>query len=257
MATGMKGLAGYLWLLPLLGCHLVPGEEVLSQVAFVQRSLNSSEQGPGEFMFDWDGDEIFHVDLEDKETVWRLPQFQEFTGFQAEGALGNIAVLRSNLDILMRRSNYTPAQNVPPKVMVYPEKPVVLGEPNVLICLANEFSPPVINLTWWKNGQKVKNQEKEIDFYPNVDNSFRRFSYLPFVPDPEDIYYCRVEHWGLAQPLTKEWNTNMPKPLPETAENVACGLGLAVGIAGIVLGTVLIFRSRRKHDEDNFRRGPL
>ncbi|KAL8213566.1 UNVERIFIED_CONTAM: hypothetical protein K2H54_066834 [Gekko kuhli] len=253
----MKGLAGYLCLpllLPLLGGRLVAAEEVLSQVAFVQRSL-TSEKGPGEFMFDFDGDEIFHVDLERKETVWRLPQFQEFTSFQAEGAQGNIAVLRSNLDILMRRSNNTPAENVPPKVTVYPEKPVVLGEPNVLICLANEFSPPVIGLTWLKNGQEVKATE-ETDFYPNTDNSFRKFSYLTFVPNAEDIYYCRVEHWGLAQPLSKEWNINMPEPLPETAENVICGLGLAVGIVGIIVGTVLIIKSRQK-DEGNFRRRPM
>lgn len=76
----------------------------------MQRSL-SSEKGPGEFMFNFDGDEIFHVDLERKETIWRLPQFGEFASFQAEGAQGNMAVLRSNLGILMHRSNNTPAQN--------------------------------------------------------------------------------------------------------------------------------------------------
>ncbi|XP_054832055.1 HLA class II histocompatibility antigen, DR alpha chain-like isoform X2 [Eublepharis macularius] len=255
MAAGMGGLAGYLWLLSFLGGHLAAAEDVLSQVAFVQRSLDS-DKGPSEFMFDFDGDEIFHVDLEQKETVWRLPQFQEFTSFQAEGAQGNIAVLRSNLDILMKRSNYTPAQNVAPKVTVYPEKPVALGEPNMLICLADEFSPPVIHLSWWKNGQEVADHVEETDFYPNTDNSFRKFSYLPFVPDAEDIYYCRVEHWGLAQPLTKEWNTNMPEPLPETGANVVCGLGLAVGIMGIIAGTVLIIKSRQRN-EANFRRRPM
>nr|XP_056723245.1 HLA class II histocompatibility antigen, DR alpha chain-like [Euleptes europaea] len=244
-----------LLLLPLLGGRLgVPAEEVLSQVAFVQRTLSSEE--PSEFMFDFDGDEIFHVNLENKTVSWRLPQFQEFTSFQAEGAQGNIAVLRSNLDILMRRSNYTPAENVPPKVTVYPEKPVSLGDPNMLVCLANGFSPPVISLTWKKNGQEVK-AAYETDFYPNTDNSFRRFSYLTFVPNPEDIYYCEVEHWGLAQPLTKEWNTNMPEPLPETAENVVCGLGLAMAIVGIIVGTILILKSRQNNDEAHFRRRPL
>ncbi|XP_060119589.1 mamu class II histocompatibility antigen, DR alpha chain-like [Heteronotia binoei] len=245
-------MAQSLWLpLPL---SLLTAEEVLSQVAFVQRSL-TSEQGPSEFMFDFDGDEIFHVDLDRKVTVWRLPQFSEFTSFQAEGAQGNIAVLRSNLDILMRRSNNTPVENVAPKVMVYPEKPAVLEEPNVLICRANGFSPPVIRMTWMKNGEEVKATE-ETDFYPNTDNSFRKFSYLTFVPKAEDIYYCQVDHWGLAQPLTKEWNANMPEPLPETAENVVCGLGLAVGIVGIIVGTVLVIKSRQKK-EDNFRRGPM
>ncbi|XP_048345471.1 HLA class II histocompatibility antigen, DR alpha chain-like isoform X2 [Sphaerodactylus townsendi] len=258
----MGGLAGFQWvLLPLLGVYLVASvgsEEVLSQVAFVQRGL-SAEKGPDgggdEFMFDFQGDEIFHVDLGHKETVWRLPQFQTFTSFQAEGAQGNIAVLRSNLQTLMKRSNFTPAENVPPQVTVYPKDPVALGEPNLLVCLADGFSPPVINMTWLKNGEVVKPGE-ETDFYPKADNSFRRFSYLAFVPDPEDIYYCRVEHWGLAQPLTKEWNTNVPEPLPETAENVVCGLGLAVGIVGIIVGTVLIFKSRQRN-EGNYRQRPL
>ncbi|XP_054831378.1 HLA class II histocompatibility antigen, DR alpha chain-like [Eublepharis macularius] len=241
---------------PLLSLLPRAAEDVLSQVEFVLRG-RSSEQGPGEYLFEFNSNnEIFHVDLEKKETVWRLPQFQEFTGFQAEGALANIATDRHNLDILMSRSNYTPAQNVPPKVMVYSEKPVELGEPNVLICLADEFSPPVVKLTWLKNGQKVEEHVQESVFYPSRDNTFCRFSYLPFIPDAEDVYYCRVEHWGLAQPLTKEWNANMAEPLPKTGRKVVCGLGLAVGIVGIIVGTVLIIKSRQM-DEANLRRRPM
>ncbi|XP_054832751.1 mamu class II histocompatibility antigen, DR alpha chain-like [Eublepharis macularius] len=119
----------------------------------------------------------------------------------------------------------TAATSIPPKVTLYPERPVELGEPNMLVCLADEFSPPVVKLTWLKNGQEVEAGMEETDFYPRTDNAFRKFSYLPFVPEAEDIYYCRVEHWGLAQPLTKEWNANMAEPLPETGENVVCGLG--------------------------------
>ncbi|KAL8213539.1 UNVERIFIED_CONTAM: hypothetical protein K2H54_066507 [Gekko kuhli] len=226
----MRVLAGYLWLLPpLLGGHLVPAEDVLSQVAFAQRSL-TAEKGPGEYM--------------------------EFARFQAERVPGDMAILRSNLDIIMRRSNYTPAQNVPPKVTVYPEKPAELGEPNILICLANEFSPPVISLTWVKNGQEVKDQVEETDFYPSTDNSFRKFSYLTFIPNTEDIYYCRVEHWGLAQPLTKEWNADMSETLPETEANVVCGLGLVVGIVGIIVGTVFLIKNQRQSNEANFHRRP-
>nr|XP_056709325.1 mamu class II histocompatibility antigen, DR alpha chain-like [Euleptes europaea] len=254
----MGGLAGSLWLLlPLLGGRLgVPAMDVTSQMAFVQRSL-SSAKGPGEYMYEINGDEVFHVDLEQKKTVWRLPQFPEYSSFEAEGALTNIAVLRQNLNILMQRTNNTPAQNVPPKVTVYPEKPVALGEPNVLICLANEFSPPVISLTWLKNGQQVKDSVQETDFYPSTDYSFRKFSYLTFVPEAEDIYYCRVEHWGLAQPLTKEWNADMDKPLPETAENVVFGLGLVVGIMGIIMGIVFTIKSRQMNEANLRRRRPM
>ncbi|KAL8213537.1 UNVERIFIED_CONTAM: hypothetical protein K2H54_066497 [Gekko kuhli] len=256
MAKGMKGLAGYLWLLLLLllGVHLVAAEEVLTQVEVMQRSLASGKE-LGEFTFDWGGDEIFHVDMERKETVWRLPQFGKVVGFQAEGVLANLALLHNEVDVFVSLTNSTPAQNVPPKVTLYPEKPVELGEPNVLVCLANEFSPSIISLTWLKNGQEVKAVD-ETDFYPSTDNSFRKFSYLTFVPNAEDIYYCRVEHGGLAQPLTREWNADMAEPHPETAESVVCGLGLAVGIVGIIVGTVFFIKGRR-NNEANFRRRPM
>lgn len=65
----------------------------------------------GEFMFDFDGDEIFHVDIQNRETVWRLKEFGTFASFEAQGALANIAVDKANLEIMMKRSNYTPNTN--------------------------------------------------------------------------------------------------------------------------------------------------
>ncbi|XP_007445245.1 mamu class II histocompatibility antigen, DR alpha chain, partial [Python bivittatus] len=226
-----------------------------SQVAFVQRPRQNTSSS-SEFMFEFDDDEIFHVDLQQKQTVWRLPEFGEVTSFQAEGAQGNIAVLRSNLDILIKRSNETPATNVPPKLMVYPEKAVEVGEPNILICMADDFSPPVLKMSWLKNGQPVTDRVQTMDYYPKKNNAFRRFSYLPFIPTLQDDYTCQVEHWGLKQPLAKIWNPNIPEPLPETTENVVCALGLAVGIIGIVTGTILGVKSKRKN-EATYRRGAL
>ncbi|KAL8213529.1 UNVERIFIED_CONTAM: hypothetical protein K2H54_066429 [Gekko kuhli] len=254
METGMGGLAGNLWLvlLPLLGGHLVAAENMLLQVNFVQRSL-TSEQGPGGFTYDIDREEVFHVDLDHKDVVWRLPQFQDFTTFPAVIVLRNFAILRSGLDMLMRLSNNTPVENVPPMVTLYPEKLAELGEPNVLICMADGFLPPVINLTWVKNGQEVKATE-ETDFYPNTDHSFRKFTYLTFVPNAEDIYYCRVEHWGLAQPLTKEWNLDMAESLPETVANVVCGLGLSLGILGIIMGTIFLIKNQRNNEANSRQR---
>uniref|UniRef100_A0A674K2J3 Ig-like domain-containing protein n=1 Tax=Terrapene triunguis TaxID=2587831 RepID=A0A674K2J3_9SAUR len=177
---------------------------MLSQVGFYQRT-DPAQQETGEFMFEFDQDEIFYVDLERKETVWRLPDFGKFTSFEAQGALGNMAVLKKNMEIIIQRSNRTRAQNVPPEVTVFPEDPVELGEPNVLICFVDKFSPPVLRMTWLKNGQEVTEGVSETDFYPRPDNSFRKFSYLPFLPSQGDFYDCRVEHWGLPEPFTKHW----------------------------------------------------
>lgn len=62
-------------------------------------------------MFDFDGDEIFHVDLKNQQTVWRLEEFGQYASFEAPGALANIAVDKANLEIIMKRSNHTAGAN--------------------------------------------------------------------------------------------------------------------------------------------------
>uniref|UniRef100_A0A674JYF1 Ig-like domain-containing protein n=1 Tax=Terrapene triunguis TaxID=2587831 RepID=A0A674JYF1_9SAUR len=220
----------------------------LALVGFYQRT-DPAQQETGEFMFEFDQDEIFYVDLERKETVWRLPDFGKFTSFEAQGALGNMAGGRE-WDPL------TPVSPVPPEVTVFPEDPVELGEPNVLICFVDKFSPPVLRMTWLKNGQEVTEGVSETDFYPRPDNSFRKFSYLPFLPSQGDFYDCRVEHWGLPEPFTKHWEVQVPTPVPETTETLVCALGLAVGIIGIIAGTILIIKGMKMNATRN-PRGPL
>lgn len=62
-------------------------------------------------MFDFDGDEIFHVDIGKSETIWRLEEFAKFASFEAQGALANIAVDKANLEIMIKCSNNTPDGN--------------------------------------------------------------------------------------------------------------------------------------------------
>ncbi|XP_065420012.1 HLA class II histocompatibility antigen, DR alpha chain-like isoform X3 [Chrysemys picta bellii] len=244
-----------LTLLALPGARAVTAENMLSQVDFYQRT-DPAQREAGQYMFEFDQDEIFHVDLERKETVWRLPDFGKFASFEAQGALGDIAVLKNNLEIMIQRSNHTRAQNKPPEVTVFPEVPVELGEPNVLICFVDKFFPPVLNVTWLKNRQEVTEGVYETDFYPRQDYAFRKFSYLPFVPSQGDFYDCQVEHWGLPEPFTKHWEAQVPTPVPETTETLVCALGLAVGIIGIIAGTILIIKGMKMNAARN-PRGPL
>ncbi|XP_023803608.1 uncharacterized protein LOC111945158 [Cyanistes caeruleus] len=88
--------------LTLPGIWGVEVRHTITQTEFYQKSLDSGIDS-SEFMFDFDGDEIFHV--ENEETVWRLPEFQEFTSFQAQGALQNIAIDKQNLENSMAASN--------------------------------------------------------------------------------------------------------------------------------------------------------
>ncbi|XP_036622330.1 H-2 class II histocompatibility antigen, A-R alpha chain-like [Trichosurus vulpecula] len=213
--------------------------------------------GPsGQYTQEFDEDEIFYVDLQKKETVWRLPEFSHFTSFDSQGGLTNIATAKHNLDVMIKDSNGSRAISVPPEVTVFSESPVEMGEPNVLICLVDNIFPPVVNIKWLRNGQLVTEGVSETDFYPRPDHRFRKFYYLTFLPNTEDFYDCKVEHWGLEQPVLKHWEPQVPSPLPETAETVVCALGLAVGLVGIIVGTVLIIRGMRSSSRIQHQ-GPL
>ncbi|KAM5325021.1 HLA class II histocompatibility antigen, DR alpha chain [Glossophaga mutica] len=247
----MSGLFITVLLVSLQESWTIKEDHVIIQAEFYMTPHPS-----GEFMFDFDGDEIFHVDTKKKETVWRLKEFGHFASFEAQGALANMAVDKANLDIMMKRSNHTPDTNVPPEVTVLPNNPVELGEPNILICFIDKFSPPLINVTWLQNGKPVTTGVSETVFLPREDQLFRKFYYLPFLPSTEDVYDCKVEHWGLDEPLLKHWEFEARTPLPETTENVVCGLGLVVGLVGIIIGTIFIIKGVRKGNAAD-RRGPL
>uniref|UniRef100_A0A8D0ZJ37 MHC class II antigen n=1 Tax=Sus scrofa TaxID=9823 RepID=A0A8D0ZJ37_PIG len=152
---------------------------IVENHVIIQAEFYLSPDKSGEFMFDFDGDEIFHVDMEKRETVWRLEEFGHFASFEAQGALANIAVDKANLEIMIKRSNNTPNTNVPPEVTVLSDKPVTRGV-------------------------------SETVFLPREDHLFRKFHYLPFMPSTEDVYDCQVEHWGLDKPLLKHWGKNHP-----------------------------------------------
>ncbi|MEJ1271072.1 hypothetical protein NN561_001904 [Cricetulus griseus] len=134
------------------------------------------------------------------------------------------------------------SSTVSPEVTVLPNSPVSLGEPNILICFIDKFSPPVVNVTWLRNGQPVTTGVSETVFLPREDHLFRKFYYLTFLPTTEDVYDCVVDHWGLEEPLLKHWEFEEHTPLPETKENLVCALGLFVGIVGIIAGVVFIIK---------------
>ncbi|XP_074710512.1 HLA class II histocompatibility antigen, DR alpha chain-like [Strix uralensis] len=223
---------------------------VLIQTDFYMRDERLQQEG-GEFLFDFDGDEIFHVDLQKTETVWRLPEFGTFASFEAQGALQNMAVDKQNLEIMTANSNHSRANIAPPEVTMFPKRRVELGDPNVLTCYVDKFWPPVLSVTWLKNGQEVTEGVLETVFYRGRDRTFRKFSYLPFIPSRGDQYDCRVGHEGLPTPILRHWEPQVPLPVSETTETLVCALGLAVGIIGIIAGTVLIIKAMKMNSARN------
>lgn len=202
--------------------------------------------GPnGQYTFEFDGDELFYVDLGKKETVWRIPEFAQLRRFDPQGGLQDIATAKHNLEVLLKRTNSTPATNKVPEVTVLPKSPVLLGQPNILLCLVDNIFPPVVNITWLRNSKSVTDGVYETSFLSNDDHSFQKMSYLTFIPSDDDVYDCKVEHWGLDEPVLKHWEPEIPAPMSELTETVVCALGLSVGLVGIVVGTIFIFQGLR------------
>ncbi|XP_004695741.1 PREDICTED: HLA class II histocompatibility antigen, DQ alpha 1 chain-like [Condylura cristata] len=233
------------------------GEDIEADHVGIYGTNIYQSYGPsGQYTQEFDGDELFYVDLQKKETVWRLPEFSTFASFDPQFGITEIATAKYNLDILIKSSNYTAATNEVPGVTVFTKSPVTLAKPNTLICFVDNIFPPVINITWLVNGHSVTEGVSETSFLPKSDQCFFKISYLVFVPSDDDVYDCKVEHWGLEEPLLKHWEPETPAPLSELTETVVCALGLAVGLIGIVLGTILIIRGLRSGGASRHQ-GPL
>lgn len=225
---------------------LCGGEDIVADhVAAYGTSFYQSYSDSGQYTFEFDGDEEFYVDQQKKETIWRRPEFSTFGDFDPQGGLRTVATEKHNLDIMIKRSNSTAAVKEVPEVTVFPKSHVELGQPNTLICAVDNIFPPVVNITWLSNGHPVTEGVSETSFLSKNDHSFLKISYLTFLPSADDIYDCRVEHWGLEEPLLKHWEPEIPTPMSELTETVVCALGLAVGLVGIVVGTVFIIQGLR------------
>ncbi|XP_044529889.1 H-2 class II histocompatibility antigen, A-U alpha chain-like [Gracilinanus agilis] len=256
MATSRILILGTLTLAVLLSPWAASQSIEADHVGTYGMAMAQSYGPSGQYTFEFDEDEIFYVDLQKKETVWRLPELSHFGGFDPQGGLREIATVEHNLDVLTKRSNRTRAIPVAPEVTVFPERPVELDQPNVLICLVDNIFPPVVNITWLRNGQVITTGVSGTDFYSRSDHRFHKFFYLTFLPNTEDVYDCQVEHWGLEQPVLRHWEFQLPSPLPETTETVVCALGLAVGLVGITVGTILIIKGMRSSSRSQHQ-GPL
>uniref|UniRef100_A0A8D0BP33 Ig-like domain-containing protein n=1 Tax=Salvator merianae TaxID=96440 RepID=A0A8D0BP33_SALMN len=202
-----------------------------SKLDFFQESFPSKEES-GLFLQNFDEEDILHVDWNAKQVVWRLPEYRQVSTIDVQGALSNIAVMKNNMEVLMERSNRTQSPNGGCRSLGSPLPTARMEDPNAHICFVDRFFPSVLNITWLKNGQSVSQGVEETAFYPSVDATFWKFSYLPLVPEDEDIYVCQVKHGG---------DLTVPTHLLENVENMVCALGLAVAIlAGLLLGSYIL-----------------
>ncbi|KAM7229291.1 hypothetical protein CapIbe_019407 [Capra ibex] len=233
------------------------GEDIVADhVGSYGISIYQSYGPSGQYTHEFDGDEQFYVDLEKKETVWQLPLFSRMLSFDPQNALRNIAIMKLHVDFLTKFSNSTAATNKVPEVTVFSKSPVMLGQPNTLICHVDNIFPPVINITWLRNGHSVTEGVSQTSFLIKSDYSFLKINYLTFLPSDDDIYDCKVEHWGLDEPVLKHWEPEIPAPMSELTETVVCALGLTMGLVGIMVGTIFIIQGLRSGDPSRHQ-GPL
>uniref|UniRef100_A0A452U8Y4 Ig-like domain-containing protein n=1 Tax=Ursus maritimus TaxID=29073 RepID=A0A452U8Y4_URSMA len=229
-----------------------------SNLVSVYAEFVQTRRPSGEYMFEFDGDEQFYVDLDKKETVWQLPEFIHAFDFDAWRHVADIVTAKKNLNILIQRSNHTRATNSTACSCSFLHHPTT-GIGDSLYCIENgrlrcplmnetllineqySFFPPVLNVTWLCNGQIVTKGITETVFLPTTEFRFHKFHYLTFLPTAEDVYDCKVKHWGLDQLLLQHWGM---EPLPETKETVVCVLGLVAGVAGILTG-IVVLKTRR------------
>ncbi|XP_015685629.1 HLA class II histocompatibility antigen, DM alpha chain-like, partial [Protobothrops mucrosquamatus] len=131
-----------------------------------------------------------------------------------------------------------------PQVEIFTLQPLVLGQPNVLVCSVRNIFPPVARIRWALQDQELTQGVFSTPTYPVQVLDFQIFSYLEVTPQADDIYSCTVKGLGGKFDTMAYW---VPKdPIAsKLLENVLCGLAVALGGVFIILGVVLLALSFR------------
>ncbi|XP_068961094.1 RLA class I histocompatibility antigen, alpha chain 11/11-like isoform X2 [Petaurus breviceps papuanus] len=101
-----------------------------------------------------------------------------------------------------------------------------------LHCRAQDFYPQHISLTWLRDGQELLQDTELTETRPSGDGTFQKWAAVEVTPGQEGEYTCRVQHEGLPEPLTLQWEP----PSPSTwyiVGGIAAGLLLTAVIAGV------------------------
>ncbi|XP_075891296.1 rano class II histocompatibility antigen, B alpha chain [Nelusetta ayraudi] len=200
-------------------------------------------QSDGEFMYGLDGEEMWYADFERGVGVNTMPPFADPLDYEEgtyEQAVANQQVCKANLGIeLSFYKNATMRVEQPSSPMIYTTDNVVVGRDNTLICLVSSFYPAPVKISWSRNGEVLTEGISNTP-YLSDDLTFTQISRLDFTPQHGDKYNCTVTHQSLTTPLTRAWEVEAEPPSIGPA--VFCGVGLAVGLLGVALGTFFLIK---------------
>ncbi|XP_068929493.1 patr class I histocompatibility antigen, B-2 alpha chain-like isoform X2 [Petaurus breviceps papuanus] len=103
-----------------------------------------------------------------------------------------------------------------------------------LRCRAQDFYPSEISLTWLRDGEEQLQETEFIETRPAGDGTFQKWAAVGIIPGQEGKYTCRIQHEGLSEPLTLQWEPQFSYTWIIVGANVLLLLLIAV-IAGVVI----------------------
>ncbi|XP_058028351.1 class II histocompatibility antigen, M alpha chain [Ahaetulla prasina] len=201
-----------------------------------------------------DDDLLFWYDFPGSSWRSRLPDFQPETQLSEPQIEARKKVCDTVLPFLTEFSDrfihiqFPEARGIP-QVEVFTLRPLVLGQPNVLVCSARNIFPPVARIQWAFYGQQLTQGVSSTPVFPVQELDFQIFSYLEVTPQAGDVYSCTVKGLGGKFDSMAYW---VPKdPIAsKLLENILCGLAVAVGGGFMIVGIVLLALSFRGRSSD-------
>nr|ADK38667.1 MHC class II beta chain [Leiocassis longirostris] len=122
------------------------------------------------------------------------------------------------------------SKTVEPQVEVMQVKKSDGSHPAVLMCSAYRFYPPLIKVTWLRNGKEVEGGQTSTEEMADGDWYYQIHSHLEYTPESGEEISCVVEHASFKKPMSYKWDPSMSEPDKSK---------IAIGASGLVLGVVL------------------